>query len=362
MQIDCANVRGYYQERTSTNEVLTECKICPAGYACPYGSKDKTACNPGFFAIGGQEHCTACPAGYECPSTEMPQMNYCKTGTYSLGEQDACTICPAGSECVGSIILACTEDRWSNEGEGICKFLPAGQQASITYTGGVRDDNPCSDGWFSTRGTAECLECPLGHYCPTNMKHLQPRTCEPGTYAGSTGMTSCDPCPSGQYSLYGQSECYPVPKGYSATVQTTVGDQVPQKCPMGTYSLGESAMGSSAGILACAACTDGKICKDGSMTADPADSLCPAGQLCKTVSSVFFMNPCAGGTYNPSRGQVSLSVIYGLESCTTPCGAGYYCPPGSSEQFLCPPGHYCGASSALPTKCRAGSYNKDFGA
>ena len=49
----------------------------------------------------------------------------------------------------------------------------------------------------------------------------------------------------------------------------------------------------------------------------------------------------------------------GTTNCLN-CGAGYYCPPGSTEKFLCPPGHYCGAKVAVPEPCAAGTYNPTY--
>ena len=53
-------------------------------------------------------------------------MKMCLAGTYSVGQQKACTVCPAGSECDGTSVTACPANKWSNEGEGICKFFEGG--------------------------------------------------------------------------------------------------------------------------------------------------------------------------------------------------------------------------------------------
>lgn len=121
-QIDCTNLRGYYQP----NGKQTKCTICPAGSECPYGVNTITPCDPGTWSLPGMEFCHVCPKGYECPSTAKPLMNYCLTGTFSTGKQNACTICPEGYECVGSLKKACAANKWSSKGDGICKFFEGG--------------------------------------------------------------------------------------------------------------------------------------------------------------------------------------------------------------------------------------------
>jgi hypothetical protein len=63
----------------------------------------------------------------------------------------------------------------------------------------------------------------------------------------------------------------------------------------------------------------------------------------------------------PNRGQPSDMLAYQWDICNFPCNAGYFCPPGSAEEYLCPPGHYCGASSDTPTPCLAGTYSPTWG-
>jgi hypothetical protein len=174
---------------------------------------DGTTDVSGFFSITGQEFCHECPAGYECPDVDSMQMNYCVTGSYSLDNERTCLICPAGYQCVGSVITACPSDMWSNEGEGLCKWLPAGEEGPAVYidTDGdtlldytnqdTRDPQPCDAGAFSLRGTATCIDCPVGHECP-NLDEA-PRICEPGWYQPSTKQTSCLQCDYGTWSLYG---------------------------------------------------------------------------------------------------------------------------------------------------------------
>jgi len=49
------------------------------------------------------------------------------------------------------------------------------------------------------------------------------------------------------------------------------------------------------------------------------------------------------------------------------CDPGYFCPKGSREQFICPPGHYCNGNlgnnkrTVIPKPCPAGSYMASYG-
>lgn len=122
-QIDCTNVRGYYN---NADNDIAACHVCEPGYYCPYGQRDHYACPPGTWSLGAAEFCHECPPGFECPHTEIPAMNMCLTGWYSNGRQHECTLCEPGFECVGDHRAACPSDMWSLEGEGICKYFLAG--------------------------------------------------------------------------------------------------------------------------------------------------------------------------------------------------------------------------------------------
>ena len=79
-QIDCTNVRGYYNPNVAN---LEACMVCEPGYYCPYGYDDHYPCPAGTWSLGAAEFCHECPPGYECPHTEIPAMNMCLTGWYS---------------------------------------------------------------------------------------------------------------------------------------------------------------------------------------------------------------------------------------------------------------------------------------
>ena len=130
-QIDCAKVRGYYQ---NAGQGQTECLPCPAGQYCPYGDIDPHDCDDGQFSLGASEFCHTCPPGYACPHKDKPLLEPCLTGTYSFGKQNACTTCEANFECVGAYREECDANKWSSEGEGMCKFFGGGLAGYDTTT------------------------------------------------------------------------------------------------------------------------------------------------------------------------------------------------------------------------------------
>ena len=105
-------------------------------------------------------------------------------------------------------------------------------------------------------------------------------------------------------------------------------------------------------MTSCSACTAGYQCKPGSTTPTPTNSECPYGTYCNGAGNV---NPtsCPSGEYLPYRGEST-------DGNCQDCQAGYYCPKGSWEQFVCPPGHYCGSKVEHPTQCNAGSWNPTY--
>ena len=57
-QTACGN--GTYANK----EKSIECKICPAGYACPRSDEDPIECQTGTYSLGGSSQCHSCPGGH----------------------------------------------------------------------------------------------------------------------------------------------------------------------------------------------------------------------------------------------------------------------------------------------------------
>ena len=53
-----------------------------------------------------------------------------------------------------------------------------------------------SPGWTSTKGSAVCVPCPRGHYCPDQA--ASPKPCITGQVAPETGNFKCALCPAGE--------------------------------------------------------------------------------------------------------------------------------------------------------------------
>lgn len=177
-----------------------------------------------------------------------------------------------------------------------------------------------------------------------------PLPCEPGDFQDLTGQTSCKSCSSQgytkHYSLFGATTCHPCPAGYECPAT----DQVPKICKAGTYS--------AAGDTSCSACSGGYTCHGGATQAAPSNQLCPYGVRCdNSVANGLVESVCgSGGRHIQVRGAYN-----GSNDCQD-CTAGYYCPKGTSEMFLCPTGHYCDPNVDVPSPCAAGTYNPTYGA
>jgi hypothetical protein len=98
----------------------------------------------------------------------------------------------------------------------------------------------------------------------------------------------------------------------------------------------------------CTACSAGELCHHNSVGA-PTQSICPAGFYCTSTISGLTITACSGGQRLLTRGG---SASGNCQDCT----AGYYCPPGTPYELLCPPGGVCSLASEYPQTCGVGFY------
>lgn len=144
----------------------------------------------------------------------------------------------------------------------------------------------CAPGTFSATGSAPCIPCIAGTYAPTS------------------GLTTCTPCPAGRY----------CPAGSSA----------PIPCPAGTYN---GATGAPA-LSFCTPCPAGTYNPAGASTSSGACIACPPGRYCPAQSSAPIA--CPAWTFNPHASATSLSAC-------TPCPAGTYSGAASIACNACVP-------------------------
>lgn len=88
----------------------------------------------------------------------------------------------------------------------------------------------------------------------------------------------------------------------------------------------------------------------------PTENLCPKGSYCSTVSGSTLQYKCPQGTYGISEGAIASS------DCIA-CPPGFVCREGTDDftKYPCPQGNFCPASTSIPTKCPAGTYNPSVG-
>lgn len=373
---------------------------CPAGYYCPLNTKyDKEyACPPGYYhdnldgggaatTISSEASCKDCPAGKYCNEYGIGDVATldCEAGFYCtlnslvskpvtasyggacvIGEfcpagSSAVTACTAGSYCSSSqlsdVTDVCTEGHYCEEGATVPTPIsslftfgdvcPKGQYCVagtsipalcdagkyLPYTGGVSVD--------------DCLDCPVGFYCP------------------NTGTTDTDPvqCPAGYY-------CGPGLSDYSST-PCSVGHY----CPLGSHEEIECAEGTYqdlTGESLCKDCTAGNYCEKGATS----ETTCEVGYYCLANTGYRYSYPCPAGTYMDVTGSDELDDCIpctpgkycygvGLSAVTDDCKEGYYCtesaqvaapPDNHATGSYCPRGTYCAAGSSSATNCDPGKY------
>jgi hypothetical protein len=181
-----------------------------------------------------------CPQGYFCPSgTGFAGEHPCPAGTYGPASvpgglrtsfETGCELCTNGSYCLSSatVPLPCPQGF----------FCPAGTDSFYRY--------PCPLGTYGAATNLdraeECTDCPAGHYCPAgdhSVATVSPLPCPPGTYnplmaAGSEH--NCIPCPAGTTCPASAQIAVtdPCGEGHYCPRRTVTNTQYP--CPPGTFT------------------------------------------------------------------------------------------------------------------------------
>ncbi|XP_062816991.1 zonadhesin isoform X2 [Anolis carolinensis] len=394
-------------------------ELCPEGHFCPAGSAVPSPCQDGEYnAITGQEECFPCPAGlyckngvryhcpagFYCPPKTGVFLHPCPPGTYNptsgIDRVERCQLCPAGMFCgewgLSSPSGPCLPGFFCSSGSSV----PNPDGAINTNAGG-----PCPPGHFCPAGTRIPLPCPVGTFSDRLYLSLESSciACPPGHYCLSSGLTApSGPCSAGYYCLPGATSPSPAafseqggpcPMGHFCPEGTSH----PLSCPAGTYN-------NLTRQPDCFLCAAGYYCPEN--TTDYSTFICPPGFYCPEGTRFSTEFPCPRGYYNPDPmtqsldsclpclpghycGKENLTTVSGkcdagwfcISAAWTPqpfdldnytngnclcpatatgaqCSPGSYCPEGSREPNLCPPGFYCNAPglSAPSGECAAGFY------
>ena len=186
--------------------------------------------------------CRLCDAGYTCDSRGLTDQyasdNECAAGYY-CPDQTTVEACPVGSKC------------------------PAGSTAALD----CKDDE--GDGHYQPNThQSECLDCPVGFYCPTSAVAVP---CPAGQYCNREVAVGTD-CPLGTYMPYEgtryESDCLPCQEGYEC---------------------GETGIDEITKFMT--QCEEGYYCPAGTTT--KLD--CPKGAYCPTGAAYY--TKCPVGTY-----------------------------------------------------------------
>lgn len=294
--------------------------VCPAGFDCVQCPAKPISCREGTYALAGTTTCSACPRGYACSrADESPQA--CSPGTYSEANSTICSPCPVGFSCASAseLPVPCALGTYTSTQRSLnCSPCLAGHGCTNGATLAL-----CSLGTYSLEGDSECRPCPKGHQCQATT--ASPVRCTAGTFApvGSIECFEClagqycpdpsmDPiaCPPWHYSEASSTSCTPCPAGYDCTIASAS----PPLCPAGTFSL---------------------------QAGSPCEK-CPTGAACRDASSL--PENCAPGTFS----------IGGQTQCTL-CAPGFYCPyANQNTQIACADGTYAETGSSKCTACSIG--------
>lgn len=144
---------------------------------------------------------------------------------------------------------------------------------------------PCPSGYYSIGGQSSCTLCPTGSYCPS-------RTSSPLD------------CPMGTFSAAGQVICTIAPPGYYVSSPKSAS---PTICGFGYFSSG--------GAISCTLCNPGYNCPSGSSDPSPPSAACTVGGFCNPADTY---TPCPTGTY----GIVSAGTS--LQQACTACDPGMF--------------------------------------
>jgi len=215
--------------------------------------------------------CYHCPQGsYSSNETSPNCTKNCVAG--ECMDPFKCDLCPAGSFTNSTRSMTCTP-------------CDAGYSARNM---GSTSCSICSEGTYSSAGSAACYDCPVGHY------------------ASSPGSSKCDQCSPGEFSKERATICQKCGQG---TYNSDYASGICTSCGSGFYSPNFGQISKDS----CVTCPAGNYCPD-SQTAYPV--ACPRNYFCKEgATAAMLCSPLyqsrPGASYcTPSMGFYLL--IFGI--------------------------------------------------
>ena len=220
----------------------------------------------------------------------------------------------------------------------------AGKYTVTTGSTTVTDCVSCPSG-EEVIGDGLCAACSSGYYFDSVNKYCT--SCPQGyiSNAGSINATSCIACEKGKYQTITTDDDYYYDDDSTGTTR------ICSTCPENSYS-------NTTASTSCTSCSTGKFCNSGA-TSSANCTGCAIGKYQTnnklsyypyTVISSYCTS-CTAGTYNSVVGSTSCS------SCT---GKGYSLAGASSCQSYCPPGSKISGAACI--YCSAGYYSDQYNA
>jgi hypothetical protein len=226
------------------------CRLCPEGtFADRYMWDECLPCDAGHYSSNYLE-----PAGKQGATV----CGSCKAGTYSLKRESSCRSCPAGKSSHGcwstapncdaswlskNLFEIFNDDNMDGNEEvlvtdcgyrggcpGGCIACPPGTYANTT---GATSCSACPENFYAERESSRCEMCPANSQSPPMSGTITNCQCNAG-YTFVDEEIRCTPCAAGKYkSQSGSAACTTCPEG-SFTVAGKTGSTTCTTCQRGT--------------------------------------------------------------------------------------------------------------------------------
>ena len=207
----CANLVGNatYGSLPGTNS--SNCPFaCNAGFNYVQGSNTCSQCSVGQWSAAGYTTCSACSAqpvngtfaGVGTNATNCP-FN-CNAGYYAANT--ACMPCAAGTRMLNGACTACVASSYSNAAAVACTTCGSGTYSAAGASACSLCANQGPYTLFIGRSTT--VSCPF--YCTAGAYVANRTVCAPcvnGTFAATTGVTTCSNCALGTWSGLASTAC-----------------------------------------------------------------------------------------------------------------------------------------------------------